>query len=219
LLAIEYLKEYSLSIIEKDLKEIYSEMLSQLSTGMTFKQARKEVKAAIQLCKEQAKKEGTTDLPDNYGDLLIKGAESGEPTAKRIVDKARGEGATNEDIREFWNLNDLQRRMVIWSENLHRVAMAASLLKPLWESGQHSEDEEEKVAATIRKTFPMYGDPDNTSVTSGDDRPLPHELRGRVDRWRIKIINEEGEDILREKISKYSTFNSLIREEIRKGNL
>lgn len=200
--------------IEKDLEEIYSETLSQLPTGMTFKQVRKEVKKAMQLCKEEAKKEGTAALPDNYGDLLIEAAESGEPSAKRIVDKARGEGATHEDIREFWNLNDIQRRMVIWSENLHRIAWANSLWKP-----GLTRNEEEKVAATIRKTFPYYGDPDDTSVTSGNDRPLPHELRGRVDRWRVKIISEEGEEGIREKISKYSTFNALIREEIRKGNL
>jgi len=206
--------KHSQSNIERDLEEMYSEMLSRLPTGMTFEQARKEVKKAIQLCKEQAKKEGTSDLPDNYGDLLVRAAESGELTAKRIVDKARGEGATDEDIREFWNLNDLQRRMIIWSENLHRTAMAMSLWKP-----GLAKDEEEKVAATIWKTFPKYGDPDDTSITSSDDRPLPHELRGRVDIWRIKIISEEGEDRIREKIRKYSTFNALIREEIRKGNL
>lgn len=206
--------KHSQSNIEKNLEKIYSEMLSQLPTGMTFEQARKEVKKAIQLCKEQARKEGTADLPANYGDLLIQTADSGEQTAKTIVDKARVEGATDEDIREFWNLNDLQRRMVIWSENLHRTAMAMSLWKP-----GLPRNEEEKVAATIRKTFPKYGDPDDTIVTSGDDRPLPHELRGRVDRWRIKIISEEGEDRIRERINNYSTFNALIREEIRKGNL
>jgi len=65
----------------------------------------------------------------------------------------------------------------------------------------------------------MYGDPDNTKVTSGDDRPLPHELRGKVDRWRIKIINEEGEEKIKERLDRYSTFNAMVRDEIRKGNL
>ncbi|OIP13805.1 MAG: hypothetical protein AUJ99_00875 [Caldisericum sp. CG2_30_36_11] len=204
----------SQSDIEKELGEMYSQMLSQLPTGMTLEYARREVKKAIELCKEQAIKEGTIDLPNNYGDLLIRAAESGDPNAKKIVDKARKEGATDEDIREFWNLNDLQRRMVIWSENLHRVAMASYLLRP-----GLSKDEEKKAAAKIRKTFPMYGDPDNTKVTSGDDRPLPHELRGKVDRWRIKIINEEGEEKIKERLDRYSTFNAMVRDEIRKGNL
>jgi len=76
------------------------------------------VKKAIGLCKEQAAKEGTADLPDNYGDLLIQATESGDPKAKKYVDKACKEGSTDEDVREFWNLNDLLRRMVIWSENV-----------------------------------------------------------------------------------------------------
>lgn len=100
--------------IERELEEMYSQMLSQLPTGMSLEQARKEVRKAIIVCKEQAMKEGTSDLPDNFGNLLIQAAESGDPKAKKIVDKARKEGATDEDIREFWNLNDLQRRMVLW---------------------------------------------------------------------------------------------------------
>jgi len=92
------------------------------------------------------------------------------------------------------------------------------MVSSLWKPGL-SEDEEEKVAAKLRKTFPMYGDPDNTKVISGDDRPLPHELRGRVDRWRIKIINGQGEQELKEKLNRFSTFNAMVRDEIRKGNL
>jgi len=206
--------KYSQSDIEKELEEMYSQMLSQLPTGMTLELARREVRKAIELCKEQAIKEDTVDLLNNYGDLLIRAAGSGDLNAKKIVDKAHKEGATDEDIREFWNLNDLQRRMVMWSENVHRVAMVSSLWKP-----GLSEDEEEKAAAKLRKTFPMYGNPDNTRVTSGDDRPLPHELRGRVDRWRIKMINEDSEEKIKEKLNKYSTFNAMVRDEIRKGNI
>lgn len=206
--------KHSQSNIERELEEMYSQMLSQLPTGITLEHARKDVREAIELCKEQAIKEGTFDLPNNYGDFLIQSADSGDLNAKKIVDKARKEGAADEDIREYWNLNDLQRRMVIWSENVFRVATARSLWKP-----GLSKDQENKAASELRKIFPMYGDPDNTRVTSGDDRPLPHELRGRVDRWRIKIVNEDGEEKIKEKINNYSTFNALVRDEIRKGNL
>ena len=195
--------------IEKELEEMYTQMLS-LSFGMTLEQAHKEVKEAIKLCKRQAITEGTINLPKNYGDLLIQAAKSGDSNTKKIVEKAHRGGAMDEDIREFWNLNDLQRRMAIYSENMFRAALAETLWKP-----GLSKDEENVIASTIRKTFPMYGDPDNTSVTSGDDRPLPHELRGRVDRWR----NKEGPQKLKKKMVKYSTFNVMVRDEIRKGNL
>ena len=65
----------------------------------------------------------------------------------------------------------------------------------------------------------MYGDPDNTGVVSGDDRPLPDELRGRVDMWRLEIIEKEGGEGLKRRVDKYSTFNALIRAELHKGNL
>lgn len=193
--------------IEKELEELYSQMLSQVHTGMTLEQARNEVQKAIDLCKEQAAKEGTADLPDNYGDLLIQATESGDPKAKKIVDKARKEGSTDEDVREFWNLNDLQRRMVIWSENVFRY----STFKCVKKDGLTADD----AMVQVRKMFPMYGDPDDTSNTSGDDRPLPHELRGRVDRYRKK----SGAAYIMDKVKQFTTYNAFVRDEIRKGNL
>ena len=200
--------------LEEELEEMYSQFLSQLPTGMTLELARKEVKKAIELCKKQAIEEGTADLPENFGHLLIEAAKKGDPNAKKIVDKAHKEGATDDDIREFWNLDDLQRRMAIFMSEALKVTMAASL----WKEGL-TKDEEKEIATKIRRTFPMYGDPDNTRVTSGDDRPLPYELMFRVDRWRMKMINEEGEEKIKEKLNKYSTFNAMVRDEIRKGDL
>jgi hypothetical protein len=197
-------------MIEKALEEMYTQFLCQQPTGMTFDQALDSVKEAIKQCKEQAREEGSADLPANYGDLSIKAAESGEPSSGRIVDKYRREGATVEDIRELWNLDDLQRRMVEWWQNVYRVAYVMSRLKPGF-----SEDEKEKLALDMRKMFPRYGDPDDTSIGSGDDRPLPYVLRGRVDRWRMRM----GECEIRDKTSKSSTFNALVREEMRKGSL
>jgi len=96
------------------LKSLYTEMLCKV--GFSLQEACKEVKKALQMCKEQGKKEGTADLPPNFGDLILIGSELGLPFMADRARKARDEGATDEDIREFWNLHDLQRRMVIWSE-------------------------------------------------------------------------------------------------------
>ncbi len=193
--------------IEKGLEKLYSEMLSRLPTGMTFEQAHKEVKKAIQLCKRQATEEGTVNLPVNYGDLIIQAAEQGESGPQRIINKARKEGATDEDIKEFWNLIDLERRMVIWSENVFRYSVFLSAR----ESGMSADD----AMLQVRKMYPTYGDPDDTSNTSGDDTPLPHELRGRVDAYREKL----GASIIKERVKQYTTYNAFIRDEIRKGSL
>jgi hypothetical protein len=39
---------------------------------------------------------------------------------------------------------------------------------------------EEEAAKEVKKYFPIFGDPDDTSTSSGDDRPLPCELKDRI---------------------------------------
>src|SRR5205807_3301252 len=121
--------------------------------------------------------EGTADLPETFGDRLVEAAHIGEPKSQRIVQKARREGATDDDIREWWNLPDVSRRMVIWSENLFRYSV---FLHATHEDGLSAED----AAARVHRMFPIYGDPEDTSKLSGENRPIPHELRGRVDSYK-----------------------------------
>lgn len=193
--------------LEKELEDMYSAYLVQLPMGMTAEEARTSVRDAIKGCKEQAIKEGTANWSENMGDLLLEAAQVGHEKYKKIVEKARGEGATDEDIREFWNLSDLQRRMVMWSENVFRYSNFLSFR----DQGLSADE----AMAETRRMFPMYGDPDDTTHTSGDDRPLPHELRGRVDGYRQKI----GAVLIREKVKGFTTYNAFVREEIRMGNL
>lgn len=194
--------------IERGLKEMYSLMLSQLPTGMTLKQAKVEVKKAVKLCKKEAKKEGD-NLP-NCGNLMFQAAELGVPSAKRRIEEARKEGATDEDIREYWNLHYLQRRMVIWSENVFRLANFISFQE---DHGLTPEVARDKT----KKMFPIYGDPKDIRDfhVSYDDRPLPNELRSRVDIYREK----HGAEVILKKVSKYSSFNAFVRVEIKKGKL
>lgn len=69
--------------------------------------------------------------------------------------------------------------------------------------------------AQVRRIVPMYGDPDDERHASGEDRPLPHEVRGRVDRYREKY----GAVYIADRVKKYTTYNAFVRHEIRKGNL
>ena len=194
------------SDIEKELEEMYSQMMSRVC-GMTLEKAQELTRMGIQVSKKQALKEGTNNLPENYGDLLLREAVNGNSNSRKIVDRARKEKATDDDIREFWNLNDLQRRMVFWSEDIFRFASFETFKK----EGLNSDE----AMIKVRKMFPMYGDPNNEKHVSGDDRPLPNELRGRVDEYRKKIgvINIEA------KSKQYTTYNAFVRSEIREGNL
>ena len=125
--------------------------------------------------------------------------------------KKRREAVTDEDIRVYWNAPELWRRAM---DQLHRFLMF-SLWKQLIEEGSS----EEEAAVHVRKFFPYWGDPDDNRVTSGDDRPLPVELSRREDTWTTKQRQIKGGDALRERCSKSSSYNAIIRAEIRAGRM
>ena len=191
--------------IEEDMVEFYSQMLRHLYKSLD--QARNEVKKIIESCKEIAKEDGTDNLPENFGDLIMKGYESGDFKSKKLVEKARNEGATDEDIKKWWNLHDLERRMMIAIDNIFRGA----LFYKAKDEGLSSDE----AAESVRKTFPMYGNPEDTSKVTGDDRLIPHELRDRVNVY----LSKHGTSVIQNKLTKYSSFNAFIRAEIKLGNL
>jgi hypothetical protein len=165
------------------------------------------VREAIEGCRQKGLEEGTADLRENFGDALLLQSRAGIAAAIRIVEKARAKGAHDEDIAEWWNLHDLQRRMVLWSEEVFRYANFMSFL----DQGLDADE----AMRRVRRIFPMYGDPNDTAHVSGDDRPLPHELRGRIDEYREKL---GAEAILKWSVN-HGTFNAIVRAELRKGRL
>jgi predicted RNase H-like HicB family nuclease len=192
--------------VEVELKELYSKAYASYS-GQSISEARRTMREAIKACKEQAHQEGTDKLPDNFGTLLITKSEKLHDMGLTIVENARLDGARDEDIEEWWNLHDLQRRMVIWHENALRYASFLSFR----EDGLNADE----AMARVRVIFPMYGDPNDTTHTSGDDRPLRHELRGRVDRYRERYDSQK----VGEASKHFTTFNAFVRSEMRSGHL
>jgi hypothetical protein len=65
---------------------------------------------------------------------------------------------------------------------------------------------------------PLYGNPDDTRYFTGDDRPLPDNLRYRVAVYMGKRKRTEPELLVNE-IAKASSVNALIRREALRGNL
>ena len=164
------------------------------------------VSEAIAKCKQESEAEGSAHLSQDFGDHIIAAARMGEPLAERIVERARREGATDEDIKEWWNLPDLCRRMVIWSENTFRLSV---FLHAKNDDGLSAED----AAARVRKMFPIYGDPEDTSILSGDNRQIPHELRGRIDSYK----QVHGAEYIADKVKNYLSYNAFVRHAIQTG--
>ena len=162
-------------LVARELEDLYSKSYASFS-NQPMSEARETVRKAILACKEQSRQEGTDKLPDNFGTLLVTKSKELHAMGFTIAENARLDGAIDEDIEEWWNLYDVQRRMVVWHENAFRYANFLSLR----EDGLNADE----AMVRVRAMFPMYGDPNYRTHTSGDNSPLRHELRGRVDRYR-----------------------------------
>jgi len=68
------------------------------------------------------------------------------------------------------------------------------------------------------KERPVYGDPDDQGYFDGDDRPLPACLTHRVAVY-TQLRRRRDPDALQKDIAESSSFNALIRQEIRAGRL
>lgn len=196
------------SDIERQLEDTYVPMYVA-GKGMSQSEARKAVRDLIQQAKEEAEKEGTTNIPKNFGDTLID-SEHKEQKIKMMLEKRRKDGVKDEDIRWWWNMHDLERRLLTKNDESSHLALFIHNMK----EGRNSEES----ASLVKRYFPIFGDPDDTSTSSGDDRPLPHELKDRIN---IYIQNRATEDSGKYKkdIERSSSFNALVRKEIKSGRL
>jgi hypothetical protein len=183
--------------IEKFLEDFY--LLAYESLG------RKEIKDAIDQCKLESKQEGTDNLPDNFGDFLIEQAKGNNEKYLKIVNNAILGGANDDDIRQWWNLNDLERRMMLWEDKIHRTAAFLSLKETKGMSDQEA-------ISQIRKTYALYGNPTDETNTQGEDRPLPNELHN--------TINQLTKELDVRQLINFSSMNAFLRSELarRKSN-
>jgi hypothetical protein len=201
--------------IEKALLNNCSQMMSM--TGISSAEAKKMAEDTLDRAIEESKKGGTYYLPQNLGDIILGDAGSDNPTIKKIVGsirqklpKIKKEGVRDDDVRWWWNLNDIERHMMLKEDENARMALFIDRLK--------KGDLPDKAAEKVRKFHPMYGDPDDASLTTGDDMPLPCELKNRINIYIEKRFGDNTEKYKND-IEESSTFNALIRKEIKAGNL
>ena len=198
----------SSSDIENQLEALYVPMF-QMMMGMSLTQAKSTFRDLIEKAKEESLKEGTSKLPQNFGDVLLE-KESTNPHFKSMLAKKRSEGVRDEDIRWWWNMHDLEKRMMVEVDNLSGFAL---FLKLKEENGLN----EKEVGKRVKKSRPIFGDPDDAHVT-GEDRPLPHELKDRINIY-VEKRSQTDPEILKKEIEESSSFNALIRKEIKNGKV
>ncbi|MDD5435320.1 MAG: hypothetical protein PH343_07825 [Nitrospira sp.] len=188
--------------IDKQLEDQYVPTFQMI--GMSLSQAKSTFRDMLKLAKEEAQAEGTLNLPQNLGDILLE-------KKSAMLEKRRKEGARDEDIRWWWNRHELDRKMMNTVDNISKLALFKRLM--------HEEGlDEYEAAKEVRKWFPDYGDPEDTTHTTGDDRPLPFELKDRINIY-IQKRSLTDPDQYKKEIEESPSFNALIRKEIRKGNI
>lgn len=194
--------------LEAELKRQYIPMLQSL--GMSSSEAQEAASSILEVAKAQSVKEGTDKFQRGFGDFLVEPGTSGGDVPP-IVQKLRRNGVTDQDIRWWWNMHDLERRMMVVFDDMSRTSL-------LIDAMERRKLDEADAAALVRKTFPIFGDPDNTAHADGEDRPLPFELKGRVSAYMQKRTQGDPK-AFREDVANFPTLNALVRHEMTKGNL
>ena len=196
------------SDLEEELERIYVQMF-QTAEGMSFSEARDTVRMMLKDAKQDSEKEGTAQLPQNFGDILLE-KESTDKGVKSMLTKLRRESVRDDDIKFWWNQHDLERRMMQQEDFMSRF----SLFLKFRDEGLSPKEASKRVA----KRFPIFGEPEDATLGNGEDRPLPYELKDRINIWIQKRQRMDPEQF--KKSIEYSTsVNSLIRKEIKKGNI
>ena len=137
--------------------------------------------------------------------------EKADENTHKVLEKKRREGVRDEDIRWWWNLDNLEKMMMLKVDEFHRMALH---IKCRQEDGLSVE----RAAEQVRKHHPIFGDPEDTTHTQGDDRPLPEELKDRINIYVEKRFANDSE-IFKKEVEQSSTFNALVRKEIRVGKI
>jgi hypothetical protein len=182
----------------------------QESMGMPEEVARGIFKAFAEEQKEAARRDGTDRLPEFFGEILLEREQTDEKVRDAFAPK-RAEGVTNEDIALWWNMHDLERRMICKVDEMNRILLFEKLM-------QGSGVTEQEAARQVAKRFPVYGDPDHLVLETDDDRPLPFELKWRVNRY-ITERTEADPDGFKEEAEASTSMNALLRRAVRQGGL
>jgi hypothetical protein len=195
--------------IEKRLEPQYVSFFQE-SMSMPEEVAREIFKAFAQDLKDAAHREGTDQFPESFGEILLEREQSDERVRDAFAPK-RAEGVTDEDIAFWWNMHDLERRMISKIDEMNRILLFEKLI-------QSSGLAELEVARMVAKQFPVYGDPDHLVLETDDDRPLPFELKWRVNRY-ITERKKTDPDKFQEEVEASTSLNALLRKAVRQSEL
>jgi hypothetical protein len=194
---------------EKRLESQYVAFFRE-SMNMPEEAARDIFRAMAKEQKEAAHREGTDRLPELFGEILLEREKTDEVVRNAFAPK-RAEGVADEDIALWWNMHDLERRMICKVDEMNRIL----LFEKLMQNGGVTELE---AARMVAKRFPIYGDTEHLVLETDNDRPLPFELKWRINRY-ITERSKADPDRFREEVEGSTSLNALLRAAVKQGEL
>jgi hypothetical protein len=192
-----------------EMEKRYSEKYQAL-THVPMPMAKKFIKTLIAQIVKESKHEGTFALPSDYGQRMIDTAATDKKVAGEI-EKLRKDGVNDDDIKSWWGLHDIERRLLLKLDETNR----SGLFLKLTTMDKMPPAEANKI---VQKYHPIYGNPEDTSQYKGEDRPLPPELRERITRYIEKEIKKPLEE-QQEMLDKFPSLNARIRHDLKAGKL
>jgi hypothetical protein len=195
--------------IEKRLEPEYVSFFQE-SMSMPEEVAREIFKSFAQELKEAARRDGTDRLPESFGAILLEREQTDEEVRAAFAPK-RAEGVTDEDITFWWNMHDLERRMICKIDEMNRILLFEKLVHGTGVA-------EPEAARMVAKRFPIYGDPNHLVLETEDDRPLPFELKWRVNRYLTEQTQSDPEKF-HEEVESATSLNAILRRALIEGKL
>lgn len=183
---------------ENELLSYYSRLLNE-DFQLNYNEARYTSKKFLDEAIKEAGDKGLRDACD-LGDIKIKD--------EVFLKKRLKAGLQVEDIQNFWNHSYLSLLIEDKIQNLIRFMSYNQLIKEGLDS--------EKAILKLRKSFIYFGDPEKSHVNfQKEDADIYVEFRTRHEKWRRTISIEEEQ----KKAQEYQTYNAMIRDLIRKGEM
>jgi hypothetical protein len=178
-------------------------METYASMGLPLGQAMEMAKGQVREAVRRSKANGTLDSPPDMGDLILQAEATDEATRKRLAVK-RAEGVRDADVRWWLNMHDVERHLLLIQDETSKLGVVS-----YWQDQGLSMEE----AVRRAERMVQYGDPTDTSHFSGEDRPLPVELKDRVNRLMAGFESDPEE--AKRRMDAFSSANAFIRAEMR----
>jgi hypothetical protein len=194
--------------IKKQLEKAYIPQLMEVM-DISLPQAQVTFIKLLEQARQESSDLKTANLPENYGRILLD-EETRDDKIRSMLASKRKEGVKDPDILWWWNMHDLERRMMLKVDEQRRTT---EYLR--YRQAGLSKDE---AGAKVRTHYPSYGEPDDMTQANPEDAPLPAELKRRIDRYIARRSLADPDEFKRE-LEECSTFNAQVRKEIKNGNL